>query len=143
MTAEILKCGKETLLPHLHHLLIQCWNEGTVPQDMQDSNIVTIYKNKGDRSDCNNYRGISMLSIVEKSFARVILKRLQVLADQIYPEEQCGFHPKRSTVEMIFSLRQLQEKCREQQQPLYIAFVDLTKAFDLVSRDGLFKDNGH
>ena len=39
---------------------------------------------------------------------------------------------------MIFSLRQLQEKCREQQQPLYLAFIDLTKAFDLVSRDGLF-----
>ena len=40
---------------------------------------------------------------------------------------------------MIFSLRQLQEKCREQNQPLYLAFIDLTKAFDLVSRDGLFK----
>nr|KAG5692478.1 hypothetical protein BaRGS_005024 [Batillaria attramentaria] len=39
---------------------------------------------------------------------------------------------------MIFSLRQLQEKCREQQKPLYIAFIDLTKAFDLVSRSGLF-----
>ncbi|XP_037772691.1 uncharacterized protein LOC119568308 [Penaeus monodon] len=40
---------------------------------------------------------------------------------------------------MVFSLRQLQEKCREQRQLLYIAFIDLTKAFDLVSRDGLFK----
>ena len=40
---------------------------------------------------------------------------------------------------MVFSLRQLQEKCREQHMPLYIAFIDLTKAFDLVSRDGLFK----
>ena len=40
---------------------------------------------------------------------------------------------------MVFSLRQLQEKCREQQQPLFIAFIDLTNAFDLVSRDGLFK----
>ena len=40
---------------------------------------------------------------------------------------------------MIFSLRQLQEKCKEQHRPLYIAFIDLTKAFDLVSRDGLFK----
>ena len=39
---------------------------------------------------------------------------------------------------MIFSLRQLQEKCREQGKPLYVAFIDLTKAFDLVSRDGLF-----
>ena len=40
---------------------------------------------------------------------------------------------------MIFSLKQLQEKCREQGKPLYVAFIDLTKAFDLVSRDGLFK----
>ena len=39
---------------------------------------------------------------------------------------------------MIFSLRQLQEICREQKKPLYIAFIDLTKAFDLVSKDGLF-----
>ena len=40
---------------------------------------------------------------------------------------------------MVFSLRQLQEKCRKQQQPLFVAFIDLTKAFDLVSRDGLLK----
>ena len=40
---------------------------------------------------------------------------------------------------MIFSDRQLQERCREQQQPLYLAFIHLTKAFDLVSRTGLFK----
>ena len=39
---------------------------------------------------------------------------------------------------MIFSVRQLQEKCKEQNMPLYIAFIDLTKAFDLVSREGLF-----
>ena len=55
---------------------------------------------------------------------------------RIYPESQCGFRAKRSTIDMVFSLRQLQEKCREQQMPLYIAFIDLTKAFDLVSRDG-------
>ena len=40
---------------------------------------------------------------------------------------------------MILFLCQLQEKCREQNQPLYLAFTDLTKAFDLVSGDGLFK----
>ena len=40
---------------------------------------------------------------------------------------------------MICSLRQLQEKCREQSQPLSFAFIDLTKAFDLVSRDSLFR----
>ena len=73
-----------------------------------------------------------------KVFARVVLTRLQSLASRVYPESQCGFRAGRSTVDMIFSLRQLQEKCREQQKPLYIAFIDLTKAFDLVSRSGLF-----
>ena len=95
--------------------------------------------------------------------------RLQKLAERIYPESQCGFRAGWSTIDMIFSLRQLQEKCREQHMPVYIAFIDLTKAFpshhcgpslcimyfhvfmdqikfvllllifDLVSRDGLFK----
>ena len=137
--AEVIKSAKGPLLGHLHSLLRQCWTEGQVPQDMRDCNIVTLYKNKGDRSDCNNYRGISLLSIVGKLFARIALNRLQRLADRVYPESQCGFRAERSTVDMIFSLRQLQEKCREQQQSLYIAFIDLTKAFDLVSRDGLFK----
>ena len=110
-----------------------------MPQDMRNAKIITLYKNKGDRSDCNNYRGISLLSIIGKVFARVVLVRLQVLTERIYPESQCGFRSKRSTVDMIFSIRQLQEKCREQQMPLYIAFIDLTKAFDLVSRQGLFQ----
>ena len=136
---DLIKHCKTTLLQPLHEVLCECWNEGAVPQDMRDAKIVTPYKNKGERSDCNNYRGISLLSIVGKVFARVILVRLQKLAERVYPESQCGFRAERSTIDMVFSLRQLQEKCREQQMPLYIAFIDLTKAFDLVSREGLFK----
>ena len=135
----LIKHCKTTLLLPLHEVLCQCWQEGAVPQDMRDSKIITLYKNKGERNDCNNYRGISLLSIVGKVFARVILMPLQKLAERIYPESQCRFRAGRSTIDMIFSLRQLQEKCREQHMPLYIAFIDLTKAFDLVSRDGLFK----
>ena len=73
-----------------------------------------------------------------QTFTRVVLNRLQLLAERVYPEAQCGFRAERSTIDMIFSLRQLQEKCREQRHPLYIAFIDLTKAFDLDSRAGLF-----
>ena len=64
--AEVLQCTKSTLLHHLYELLCQCWEEGYVPQDMRDASIVTLYKNKGDRSDCNNYRGISLLSVLGK-----------------------------------------------------------------------------
>ena len=108
---EVIKAGKQTaLLHHLHELLLQCWEEGTVPQDMCDANIITLYKNKGD---CNNYHGMSLLSIVGKAFAHVVLNRLQVLAECFYPEVQCGFRAGRLTIDMIFSLCQLQEKCCE------------------------------
>lgn len=137
--AELLKAGHDALIPHLHSLLIKCWRKGTMPQDMRDSNIVTLYKNKGDRGDCNNYRGISLLSVVGKVFARVLLSRLQLIAETVYPESQCGFRSGRGTVDMVFTLRQIQEKSREQQKPLHIAFVDLTKAFDLVNRNALFQ----
>ena len=133
---DLLKHCKITLLHSLHVLLSQCRQEGAVPQDMIDAKIITLFKNKGERSDCNNYRGISLLS---KVFAKVILIRLQKLAERVYLESQCGFRAGRPTIDMAFSLLQLQEKCGEQQMPLYNAFIDLTKAFDLVSRDGLFQ----
>ena len=61
---------------------------------MRNAKIITLYKNKGDRSDCNNYRGISLLRIVGKVFARVVLVRLQFLTERIYTESQCGFRSK-------------------------------------------------
>ena len=76
ITAEVLKCCKETLITELHEILCLCWSEGDVPQDMRDANVVTLYKSKGDRSDCKNHRGIFLLSIVGKVFTRVVLERL-------------------------------------------------------------------
>jgi hypothetical protein len=70
--------------------------------------------------------------------ARILLNRITLWCDHYLPESQCGFRAGRSTLDLIFSFRQLQEKCREQGKQLHAAFVDLTKAFDLVSRQGLF-----
>ena len=55
------------------------------------------------------------------------------------PESQCGFRKNRGTIDMIFTARELQEKCQEQNVDHYMTFVDLTKAFDTVSREGLWK----
>ncbi|KAI8511348.1 hypothetical protein Bbelb_104480 [Branchiostoma belcheri] len=137
--AEVLKENREVILPYLYELLRQCWEEGKVPNEMCNAKIMTLYKNKGDQGDCNNFRGISLLSITGKAIARIVRKRLQTLAERVLPESQCGFRAGRSTTDMIFTLRQLQEKCREQCMPLYIAFVDLTKAFDTVCRPALYK----
>lgn len=102
---EVLIAGKSVLLQPLYELLSLCWEEKEVPQSQRDSKISTLFKNKGDRGDCGNYHGISLLSIVSKAFARVILKRLQILADRVLPESQCGFRSKRSTIDMISAVR--------------------------------------
>ena len=92
-----------------------------------------------DRRD--DHRGISLLSIAGKILARVLLNRLtaHVNLHEVLPESQCGFRAGRGTADMIFAARQLQEKCQEQHQDLYMVFIDLTKAFDSVHREGLWK----
>ena len=74
-----------------------------------------------------------------KILAHVLLNRLiPTIAQENTPESLCGFRSNRGTID-ICVLRQIQEKCREQNMGLYAAFVDLTKAFDTVSHDGLWK----
>ena len=79
------------------------------------------------------------MSIAGKVVARVLLIRPQATADRVYPKSPCCFRAGRSTTDMIVTVRQLQEKSREQGKPLYLAFIDPTKAIDLVIRKGLFQ----
>ena len=90
-------------LEHLHNLLLQCLKEGAVPEDMRDAKIITLYNSKGKMSYCNNYRGILLLSFVGKAFAP---NRLQVLADSVYQETPCGLRSARSTIGIVFLVKQ-------------------------------------
>lgn len=136
---EVFKEGGPHLMEKLTSLFQVFWEREELPRDLKDANIVYLYKNKGDRSSCDNYRGISLLSIAGKILAKVIITRLTLhLLEGVVSESQCGFRANRGTVDMIFATRQIQEKCKEQQQDLFLLFVDLTKAFDTVSRTGLW-----
>ena len=98
-----------------------------------------VYKQKGDRAECGNSCGISLISAAGKVLAIIMLTRLlEQIVDPVMPESQCGFRSGRSTIDMMFVARKLQEKCHEQHQDLCMAFVDLTKAFDTVNRDLLW-----
>ena len=135
---EIWKHGGPALHVKLYDLLFCCWEQGRLPQDLRDAVIITLYKNKGEKSDCSNYQGITLLSIAGKVLARVLLNRfVPTIAEEILPESQCGFRANRGTTDMVF-VRQPQEKYREQNMGLYATFIDLTKAFDKVSRTGLW-----
>jgi hypothetical protein len=61
-------------------------------------------------SDCNNYRGISLLSTSYKILTNILLSRLVLYIDEIIWDHQCGFRRNRSTTDQIFCIRQILEK---------------------------------
>ncbi|KAL8564195.1 hypothetical protein ACOMHN_017464 [Nucella lapillus] len=60
---EVFKAGSQPLIQKFTEFLCMCWEDGCLPQDLKDARIVHLYKGKGDKSSCDNYRGISLLSI--------------------------------------------------------------------------------
>ena len=117
------------------------WRKEAIPQEFKAATIIHLFKRKGNPQICDNHRGISLLSIAGKILARVILNRLNEHLEQsgLLPESQCGFRKDRETIDMIFTARQIQEKCQKQNVDLHMTFVGLTKAFYTVSRKGLGK----
>lgn len=109
------------------------------PQTSVIWQLLLFTKNKGSRMDCGNYRGISLLSITGKILACIFLNKLITgISEDYLPEFQCDFHPSQSTTDMIFVVRQVQEKCIKQNMNLYAVFIDLTKVFDTVNREALW-----
>ncbi|VDP56858.1 unnamed protein product [Schistosoma mattheei] len=74
--AEALKSDIEVTTNVLHLLFKKIWEEGQVPMDWKEGHLVKIPK-KGDLSKCENYRGITLLSVPGNVFNRVLLKWMQ------------------------------------------------------------------
>jgi hypothetical protein len=68
---ELIKAVSETLYSEIHKLICSIWNKEELPQQWKESIIVPIYK-KGDKTDCNNYQGISLLSTAYKILSNIL-----------------------------------------------------------------------
>jgi hypothetical protein len=99
--AEFIKAGSETLYSEIHRLICCIWNKEELPQQWKESIIIPIYK-KGNKTDCNNDRGISLLSTAYKILSNILLARLTPYVNEIIGDHQCGFRRNRSTTDQIF-----------------------------------------
>ena len=138
ISGELLKAGGEAMIHGLHAVLVAVWQTGTIPSDWKKGLVVPIWKGKGDRQDCNNYRGITLLSVPGKVLAHVLLTRIRSQLLKYQRPEQSGFTPGKSTVDRILALRVLVERRLEFRESLLAAFVDFKKAFDSVHRETLW-----
>jgi hypothetical protein len=106
-------------------------------QQSKESIVVPIHK-KGDKTDCYNYRGISLLSTVYNILSNILLARLTPYVSEVTGDPQCGFHRNRSTNDQIFYVRQILEKKWEYNGKLHQLFIDFKKAYDSVKREVLY-----
>ena len=111
-----------------------------MPQEWRDVVLLPLFK-KGDKKVCDNYRGISLLSAAGKAFEKTIQLRMQKWAEgrNILPESQQGFRKNRGCTDAIHCLRLAMEAARTGGHELHMAFVDLSKAYDSVAREGLWQ----
>ena len=103
ITGEMLKAGGDVVVQWLHRIFCVTWESGTVLADWRKAQIVPVHK-KGSRTQCKNYRGISLLSVPGKVYATVLDKRIRAITKEKVLEEQGAFRRKRSCIDHIFTV---------------------------------------
>ena len=109
-----------------------------MPTDWTTNIIVPIYKNRGDKLQCKNYRGISLLCTGYKILTTDLNNRLKKHTDHIIGEYQAGFRTGKLTIDQIFTVKNLLEKAWEHNVEIHQNFVDFQKAYDSIQKDKLY-----
>jgi hypothetical protein len=101
--AEVVKNAGDNLINHLHKLMVYVWNTEIMPQDWNTGHICPIYK-KGDRLNCRNHRGITLLNVSYKIFTNILYGRIQPYTEKVLQSYQCDFQPGKSIVNQIYTI---------------------------------------
>ena len=117
-------------------LLSLCLNamvlHGHVPKSFSDTVLVPIIKDKkGDITDINNYRPIVITSVASKIFEKVILLRIKHYL--CTNDNQFNYKPKHATDMCIFTLKSILDFYVASSSPVYLCYIDSSKAFDRVN----------
>ena len=114
------------------------WVTEEIPEDWKCALIHPLHK-KGDKSDVNNYRGISLLAVTYKILSACLLERTQKLLEPKISDFQAGFRPNRSCPEQILNLKLITRMRQIRRKPTIYVFVDFKKAYDSIHRPALFQ----
>jgi hypothetical protein len=132
---ELIKYGRRKALTMVTKLINKILQGDNIPQEMKTRYLIQIHK-KGDKRKCGDYRGINIMNL----FMKILENLIKNWIENYYKgNEQSGFTKGRSTVDHIFTIRQIFKKCNMQQEDIYLTFYDLEKAYDSVPRKLLWQ----
>ena len=138
---ELIKYARTSpeFLNLISDILTDLWTNFQMPQTWAISKLKTLYKNKGSKKDPKMYRGLSISSSLCKLAVCIILKRQTDWYELQLAEPQQGFRRNRGTQDAIFTVKALHQISFKMKIQVYVAFIDLTTAFDTIQRPWLFE----
>ena len=143
--AKLFKKSMHSLAPLILKLFNKCIISGIIPDEWKCAIVIPLYKNKGNKQDMNNYRGISILPIIVKIFERILSKQITnyFINNNLFFRGQHGFRRNHSCETAIHEIMTDTIKSLEKKLSTLFLFIDFRKAFDLVDRDLLFLKLGN
>jgi len=129
ISAEAFKFGGYAVRCVIASFFNMCAKTQLTPSSWSESIIIPIFKNKGSKSEINNYRPIALTIVGKRIFEKIIDSKLQVYKDMLHTS-QGGFLKKRSTLQQVYYLMELMEKNPD----IIQVFLDLSAAYDMVDR---------
>ena len=120
-------------------IINQSWNSGKLPDRWREAVIIPIRKKQKDKTKKSSYRPISLLSCLGKVMERMVNTRLlkHLEENHLLSNTQSAYRKNRSTEDQLVYLAQELENAFQEKKKVLAAFVDLTKAFDKVWKEGL------
>ncbi|VDP55094.1 unnamed protein product [Schistosoma mattheei] len=108
----------------LHLLFKRIWEKEQVPMDWKEGHLIRIPK-KGDLSKCENYRGVTLLSVPGKVFNKLLLNGMKDAVDAQIRDQKAGFRKDRSCTDQIATLRIIVGQSVEWNLSLYITSTSM------------------
>ncbi len=129
------------LLSFLARLFTACFRKIKIPQQWRKAENFVLYKGRGDKWNVSSFRAISLTASLAKIYKRVLFRRFWTwfTTSRLFSLPQFGFRPRSATIDSVFVLLSvIREHTLVQKKAVYVAFIDITKAFPSLDRFRLF-----
>ena len=123
ISADLVLPEKSLTFTILSKFFWKIWISENMLEDWKTSLILRLAK-QANLSDCNNWRGTTLLTRSSKVFSKVIQELFTANREKNIRKEKAGFRKGRSCTDLISTLRQILEQAKEWNSTVYANFMD-------------------
>ena len=138
VTSESLRYGERALANALQDICNKVLHT-CCPLSQWITNVIIFIFKKGNSQHIQNYRDISLMSTMAKTYNRMLLDRIYTSVNELLQPKQAGFRRDMNCIDQIHALRRIIKGARDKNLPCLVTFVDFSKAFDSIDREIMWR----